>query len=145
MCNRYDMKLKTWLETDAGLTTQFPQMQVNRGSSTPASDPVLRTGLQPQVDSEDIHTDQKDEQDKIQAIDGALQRADSEMPQGRQGSRKLSKFQKMWGTLKEKWEELKIDKSSDDVVDTNGLGSVQGDEEMLQYMQQNPNSVPPSI
>jgi hypothetical protein len=105
-----DMNFRTWIKTESGLNSGFPSMQINnRGSSTPASDEVMRTGLQPQVDSHEIKTKQKDEQDKIQAIDGALKRADSEIPQGKE-SGKLSKFKKLWDLLKSKWEDLKIEK-----------------------------------
>ena len=134
-----DMNFRTWIETEAGLNSGFPSMQINnRGSSTPASDEVRRTGLQPQVDSHEIHTSEKDEQDKIQAIDGALKRADSEIPQGKEYG-KLGKFKKLWDLLKSKWEDLKIEKPPEGLK-TSGLGSAKGDEEMMQFMQQNPNS-----
>ncbi len=138
------MNFRTWIEMEAGLNSGFPELAVNRGTNTPASDAVRRTGLQPQVDSEEIHTDQKDEQDKIQAIDGAIQRADSEMPQGKQeGNAKLTKFKDMWEKLKATWEDLKIEKDSNPgEVESNGLGSTKGDEQMIQMMQQNPNAGP---
>lgn len=140
------MQFRTWLEDEASLNSGFPELgpNVNRGAATVASDEVLRTGLQPQVDSKEIHTDQKDEQDKILAIDGAIKRADSEIPQGKQeGSEKLSRFKQMWDKLKEKWEDLKMMKPDDDnQPDTNGLGSVKGDEKMMAMMQRQPNAMP---
>ena len=140
------MQFRTWLEDEAGLNSGFPELgpNVNRGAATVASDEVLKTGLQPQVDSKEIHTDQKDEQDKILAIDGAIKRADSEFPQGKQeGSKKLSRFKQMWDKLKEKWEDLKMQQpENDDQPDTNGLGSVKGDEKMMAMMQMQPNAVP---
>lgn len=137
------MNFKTWLEADAG-NSGFPQsFPINRGTSTPASGEVQRTGLQPQVDSHEIHTDEKDEQDKILAIDGAIKRADSEMPQGKQdGSQKLTRFKNAWEKFKAKWEDLKLSEDEpDDEVETDGLASMKGDENMVQMMQQNPNAL----
>lgn len=134
------MRFRTWIESEASLNSGFPEVypNVNRGAATVASDEVLRTGLQPQVDSQEIHTKQKDEQDKIQAIDATIQRADVEFPQGSSDSQKVSEFKKLWDSLKEKWHNLKVQKESPAELDTNGLGSAR-DDEFTQMMQRNPN------
>lgn len=142
------MKFRSWLEggieTGTSLNAQFPEIlpNVNKGAATTASDGVLRTGLQPQVDSKEIHTQQKDTADRIQAVDAALQRCDEELPQGKQDEYpKVNKFKQMWDQLKKEWDKLKM---NDDIenkgVDTDGaLGNTRGDEKMLQMMQQHPN------
>lgn len=138
------MRFRTWLEDGTSLNAGFPELGagINRGAATTASDEVLRTGLQPQVDSKEIHTDQKDDLDKIQAVDAAIKRADIEMPQGIQDNEILNRFRKLWKSLKEKWEDLKIKKDDDSgEIDTNGLGSTKGDENLIKKMQMNPNAL----
>jgi hypothetical protein len=141
------MRFRSWLENETGLNAVFPEIlsPINRGSDTPASAEVKRTGLQPQVNSNEIHTAQKEEQDKIQAIDGAIERADSEFPGDLEGNEKLSEFKKMWKAMKQHWAKLKMQtNNTDDMqeVPTNGLASSMGDEQLLQNMQGNPNIVP---
>ena len=104
------MRFRSWLENETGLNAVFPEIlsPINRGSDTPASAEVKRTGLQPQVNSNEIHTAQKEEQDKIQAIDGAIERADSEFPGDLEGNEKLSEFKKMWKAMKQHWAKLKM-------------------------------------
>lgn len=132
------MRFSTWIESEAGLNSGFPELlpPVNRGNSTVASDEVIRTGLQPQVDAEEIHTKQKANQDKIQAIDAAIQRAGSEFPQGKEDDPKLNQFKKMWDSLKKKWDDLK--NSPEDAESS-------GENEMIQLMRRNPNATPSSI
>lgn len=134
------MSFRSWIETDSGLGT-LP-FTVNRGSNTPASDEVKRTGLQPQVDSNEIRTAQKDESDKILAIDDKMKHFKTELPDGNeQDHPKVNKFKKLWEKLREKWEKIKDEtdeeESSSDGDD--GLGSKTGDQKMVQAMQQNPN------
>lgn len=139
------MKFSVWLEAEASLNAGMPEIlpDVNRGTNTPASDEVKRTGLQPQVDSQEIHTNEKDEQDKIQAIDGALKRFDNEIPQGKTDISKLNKFKKMWDQLKEKWEDIKLGEKEEKVPDPdNGLGTATGNKNYINMMQQHPNMVP---
>jgi hypothetical protein len=135
------MRFRTWLESENSLNGGIPEaFPPNRGSSTPASDAVRRTGLQPQVDSHEIHTTAKDEQDKVLAIDAILQQVSQDIPQS--ASKKISKFKKMWDKMKSKWEELKMNNdSSPQEIETNGLGSSTGDPKLLQYMQNNPNAI----
>lgn len=141
------MRFRSWLENETGLNAVFPEVlpPINRGSDTPASAEVKRTGLQPQVNSNEIHTAQKEEQDKIQAIDGAIERADSEFPGDLEDNEKLSEFKRMWKAMKQHWANLKMQTNSAadmQEVPTNGLASSMGDEQLLQNMQGNPNIVP---
>lgn len=135
------MQFKTWLEYESSLNGNMPETYPpNRGTATPASDAVRRTGLQPQVDSHEIRTDEKDEQDKILAIDAILQRVDQDFPNGK--NRKISKFKKLWSKLKSKWDDLKMNDDISQEVDTNGLGSATGNKDLINYMQNNPNALP---
>lgn len=135
------MEFRKWIEMENSLNAGFPEMfPPNRGTSTPASDAVRRTGLQPQVDSHEIRTTAKNEQDKIQAIDSILQRIDQEIPDS--DSEKVTKFKKMWNNMKEKWEKLKLNQDLlGKEIETTGLGSNKGDERLISYMQNNPNAL----
>ena len=140
------MRFISWLENENGLNSILPEiLNTNNVSDNPASAEVKRTGLQPQVNSNEIQTAQKEEQEKIQAIDSAIERADSEMPKDLEGNKKLSEFKEMWKTMKRNWINLKINNNNDlgmKNIHTNGLASSMGDEKMLKYMQANPNIVP---
>lgn len=135
------------MEAEAGMGSNMPDMLAsispNRGSDTPASAEVKRTGLQPQVGAQEIHTKQKDRQDKIQAIDSAVQHFDKDLPGNEDGDEdsKINKFKKLWGDLKQKWEDLKMDQD-DEGDDSGGLGDDNGDEKYTSTMRQNPNMVP---
>lgn len=135
------MEFRKWIEMENSLNAGFPEMfPPNRGTSTPASDTVRRTGLQPQVDSHEIRTTAKNEQDKIQAIDSILQRIDQEIPDS--DSEKVTKFKKMWNNMKAKWEKLKLNQDLlGKEIETTGLGSNKGDERLISYMQNNPNAL----
>lgn len=91
-----------WLES-MGSLANFGQ-----GTEAPASDEVKRTGLQPQVDAQDIRTKSKAEQDKISAVDGQLERIDDILASvNEEESPKLMKFKKMWKELLQNWEQIK--------------------------------------
>lgn len=132
------MEFRTWFETEMGLGT-LP-FSVNRGTATPASDEVKRTGLQPQVDAQEIRTKEKDEQDKILAIDDMIKNFDKDIPEGDDGE-KVNKFKALWDKLKEKWEDAKSDEEAakDDL--SGGLGSRTGDQSYIKQMQQQPNAL----
>ena len=58
---------KQWMEDEASLGAASPEMappMVNKNADTTASDEVKRTNLQPQVDSQEIETKSKKEQDR---------------------------------------------------------------------------------
>lgn len=143
------MRFNVWMEVEASLGSNMPDMLAsmpNRGSNTPASDEVKRTGLQPQVDSQEIHTKEKDEQDKLMAIDAGIERLDKEIPKGSDSDApKLNKFKEIWNNLKEKWDEIKISDDEDDqgLDGEGGLGDNVGNNKYTQTMQQNPNMMPP--
>lgn len=140
------MRFVIWMEEEASLGSNIPNMLAslpsNRSSSTPASDEVKRTGLQPQVDSQEIHTKEKSEQDKLLAVDASIERFDKEIPHGSDSeSPKLNKFKEIWNNLKEKWNEIKM---SDDEENNSGsgLGDV-SDDKYTNVMRQHPNMMPP--
>lgn len=95
------MKFSQWLEN--ALEDE------QKASIAPSSAEVLRTGLQPQVDAQEINTRQKEEHDKLLAIDSHVERVKSTAEQmDTRGSRKLklvkmfiSKFADEWNALKE--------------------------------------------
>lgn len=133
------MKFKIWFETDSPLGVNAPFAN-NRGSDSPASDEVKRTGLQPQVDSQEIETKQKNDQDKILAIDGQMKRFEVEIPTG---EGKVKKFKSLWDKFKEKWDEIKMkDETPDEGGLDNGLANTTGDSDYVNNMQQHPNMVP---
>lgn len=135
------MKFKIWFETDA---PGIPM--INKGSDTPASDEVKRTGLQPQVDAQEIETKQKKSQDKVLAIDGQMKRFEVDIPQGDEGDEKVNKFKKLWEKFKKKWDEIKMkdDQIEDEGGLDNGLADTSGDSNFVNSMQQHPNMVPPN-
>lgn len=91
-----------WLES-MGSLANFGQ-----GNEAPASDEVKRTGLQPQVDAQDIKTKSKAEQDKISALDGQLERIDDILASvDEEENPKLMQFKKMWKDLLQNWERIK--------------------------------------
>jgi hypothetical protein len=139
------MRFKMWIEGEAPLGANMPDMLAsvdpNRGSDTPASAEVKRTGLQPQVDAQEIQTKEKVGHDKLMAIDANIERFDKELPgddDGEAGS-KINKFKTYWNELKEKWDKVKM--GQDDATDDSGLGD-QHDGEYEQMMRDHPNMVP---
>ncbi len=136
------------MEAEASLGSNMPDMLAsmgpNRGSDTPASDEVKRTGLQPQVDAQEIHTKQKDEQDKILAIDAGIEHLDKEVPEGDvEEMPKINQFKTLWKQFKEKWDELKMSQdTSTDPDGDGGLGDTHGDANYVNAMRQHPNAVP---
>jgi hypothetical protein len=136
------MNFRSWIETEIGLNGSFPEVlpPINRGISTPASAEVVRTGLQPQVGAEEIRTDAKDEQDKIQAVDAEIQRLDSRISQGESGD-KINKFRDLWNELKDKWEQIKVEENPDpNQIPASGF-ETQGHQEYIQAMRKSPNAV----
>lgn len=140
---------KNWMEDEASLGSASPEMappMVNKGINATASDEVKRTNLQPQVDSQEIETKSKKEQDRILAIDSDIEHMDMALPDGDDAETpKINKFKQMWDELKEKWDMIKMsDEIPDDGSEDTGLGSEEGDEEYKQMMQRFPNMVPVS-
>lgn len=117
-----------WLE--AGNLADF-----GHGTPTPASTEVKRTGLQPQVDAQDIKTKSKAEQDKISALDGHLERVtDMLSAVNEKDHPKLSEFKNMWDELLNHWEQIKF---NDADGEDSGLGSHEPSERELEMRRQN--------
>lgn len=138
------MNFITWLKNENSLNFGFPELitQINRGSETPASAEVKRTGLQPQVDSDTIITPNKEESERLDALDNNIDNIDKILV-GDENSEKINKFRNTWKKLKRKWEKIKkmeLDPLGMNQVPSSGLGSSIGDEKIVNYMQQNPNS-----
>jgi hypothetical protein len=138
---------KRWIEDEASLGGMSPEMAppaVNNGSNTPASDEVKRTNLQPQVDSQEIETKSKKEQDRILAIDSDIEHMSMSLPDGEDADTpKVNKFKQMWDQLKAQWDQVKMmDEIPDDGSEDSGLGSEEGDEDYMKQMQRFPNMVP---
>lgn len=136
------MKFKIWIENEASLGASTPEMAppaVNRGTGTPASDEVKRTGLQPQVDAK---TANDDSQDDILAIDAKIEDMDLELPDNEHEGSKINQFKKLWSQLKEKWDQIKMSQEKPDPSDQ-GFGDMT-DPEYDQMMQAHPNMVPVS-
>lgn len=132
------MNFKTWIEDqEMSLGGMSPELMVNRGSNTPASDEVKRTNMQPQVDAKEPKLAQ--DTDRVSAIDAGIEHLEKLVPQEGGGS-KVNDFRKMWDELKKKWDSVKMDKGPDQ--DTEGLGSATGDPQYLKAMSQHPNMVP---
>ena len=137
------MNFKIWIENEASLGSGTPEMGGNRGSSTPASDAVMQTGLQPQVDSQEIDTQSNRENDAILAVDSEIEHMDMNIPDGDDADTpKMNQFKKIWDELKAAWDHIKM--GDQQPPPEGGLGTDMGDPKYLQMMQQNPNMVPGS-
>lgn len=125
------MRFRAWFENDDNAT---------------ASAKVQNTGLQPQVDADNIDTKQKQDSDKISAIDASIERLDIEIPDGDSEDPKVNKFKEMWGKFKEKWENLKTSdydgEEGEMEDDPDELGQNMGDPDFRQQMEEKPNMTP---
>ena len=135
------MNFRTWYKTENSLFSPMVP-NINRGSNTPASDEVKRTGLQPQVNAEEIHTPQKEVQKQLKDIDSMIKNADRDLPAGKQEDPKLNKFCNLWEKFKKKWEKIKNSTEEINNVSGVGLGSETGDQRMIAMMRQRPNMTP---
>ena len=141
------MRFSIWLEAEASMGANMPDMMAsmpNNSGNTPASDEVKRTGLQPQVDSQEIHTKEKNDQDKLLAIDANIDRFDKEVPQGSDyKTTKINKFRELWKDFKAQWDDIKMKDDADTASnDSEGLGSNGGNNDYVNTMRQHPNMVP---
>ena len=123
------MKFSTWLENldDEQQANQFP-----------ASAEVMRTGLQPQVDAQEINTTQKEEHDKLLAIDGHVQRIKSVID-GMQtkGSERLKQIKSFMKDFMNDWEDLKNGNPAPSQKSGPGLGEIDPSDEELDYRKDN--------
>lgn len=139
------MKFKSWIKNEASLGATMPELgnmpMVNRGSETPASDAVKQSGLQPQVDSQEIQQKSQEGQDQMLAIDSEIEHMDAQLPKDNEAeSPKINEFKQMWDQLKAAWDAIKM--ADDGPPPEGGLGTDMGDPKYLQMMQQHPNMVP---
>lgn len=137
------MQFRLWLENEAGLNSGFPEARPNFDPSDPtvASAEVKRTGLQPQVDSQEIQTKQKSEQDKILAIDSEIEHLDSNLPDGDDADTpKINEFRRIWKKLKEKWDAIKMSENPTGEGEE-GLGNKK-DDRYTDLMRRYPNMIP---
>ena len=139
------MKFKIWVEEEAAsMGAMIPELKPggNRESGAPASDQVKQTGLQPQVDAQEISTKSKREQDAILAIDSDIEHMSTNLPQGDDNDTpKINKFKEMWEEMKEIWDQIKM---SDDLgQQDDALGDAE-DRDYTDMMQDHPNMVPAS-
>lgn len=124
------MDFLRWLQVENNNLADFGQ-----GSPTPASDQVKRTGLQPQVDAQDIKTKSKAEQDKISAVDSQLERVNEILSSvNDEDHPKLAQFKNMWEKLLSSWDGVKF---GDEQGEDGGLGSHEPNERLLNMMKQN--------
>lgn len=134
------MGFRTWFESEqeSGLGSATPEMgEINRGSNTPASDEVKRTGLQPQVDTEDVK-EKADDQDKIGAVDSGIEHLANNLPR-ETNNPKINKFKELLDQLRNKWDKVKMQKDGKDP--DMGLGSML-DDKYANTMRKFPNMVP---
>lgn len=91
------MQFRTWVENE---------IDGKAADMVPASAEVVRTGLQPQVGSREIQTDQKDEADKLRAIDGHMERIGSVASSlgDLDHSKHVARF---WRAVAARWAELR--------------------------------------
>ncbi len=87
------MRFKTWFEMEL--------------PDEPGSDEVIRTGLQPQVDAKDIHTTDKEGQEKIMALDGHFQRIADILPSLDVSSSRQKAVRNFCQNVVERWEALR--------------------------------------
>jgi hypothetical protein len=128
------MRFKTWIEGYEAGEGQTP---------TPASDEVIKTGLQPQVGTEKIAQDAED-LDQLQALDSHIQRFTlSIRPELRDDSEAGKLVNSLVDDLNTKWKQFK-DKKKDESPDNKdkGLGSAD-DSDFRKEMESQPNAVPP--
>jgi len=116
------------------MTPEMSPPMVNRGNDAPASDEVKRTGLQPQVDAQDIETKEKD-QDRLLAIDSGIEHLEKTLPED--DDPKVNQFRELWKELKKKWEAIKMNDEPPS-PEEHGLGDMD-DPDYVNTMQQHPN------
>jgi hypothetical protein len=138
------MKFKIWVEEEgASMGSMTPEMMPpikSKESDAPASDQVKRTGLQPQVDAQELSTKSKKEQDAILAIDAGIEHMSTNMPDGDDtDTPKLNQFKQMWDQLMTAWDELKMSDAPGHQVDA--LGDAE-DRDYTDMMKDHPNMVP---
>lgn len=136
------MSFKNWLE-DASMGAATPEMlpAPNRGSDTPASDGVKQTGLQPQVDAQEIATKPGQENGFFSAIDAGIEHLEAGFPEGEEADTpRINKFKSLWQQFKDQYEMIK---SSEEPPAEGEEALGNSDEpDYRNMMANNPNMVP---
>lgn len=115
---------------------QWIENSLDNSLNNPASSNVLRTGLQPQVNSEEIPTKQKEDQDGIMALDSHIQRIKEVTYQvTRKKSDKTIKIRRLVLDFVKEWENITRNEIEDN--DSDGLGSYKPSENELEFMKNN--------
>lgn len=122
------MKFKMWLENEMDGTSD---------GFAPASAEVQRTGLQPQVDSQEIQTKEKEHHDKLMGLDSQMQRIRTIIDQmDIAGSKKLKRARDFCREMVDQWDKLKTEDDSKGMGDM-GLGAFNPNQKQVQWMQDN--------
>lgn len=122
------MKFRTWFEEDMD----------KQADMAPASAEVVKTGLQPQVDAQEIHTGQKEENDTLMALDGHFQRIKETADKMESGdSERLQQLKDFCQNTLNDWEQIKRGKPPQGKQQGAGLGSFQPPQRQLDYMTAN--------
>lgn len=120
------MDFRTWVEN----------LEDNEQQATrfPASAEVLRTGLQPQVDAEEINTSQKQEHDQLLAIDAHIERLKSATSQiNAKDSQKLKAVKQLLTKFLSDWDLVKTNRPA--TAKPDGFRNPSDDE--LDFMKRN--------
>ena len=121
------LNFKLWLEN-----LEFPHGR----TETPASNSVILKGLQPQVDAQEPAGRSAAEADKVNAIDGDLQRMYTKLQGANEIKEpKLANLKNLFQELLEKWSEVKQTNNTSNPK--MGLGSFSPSPETLEMMQKN--------
>jgi hypothetical protein len=119
------MRFRTWIESD---------YRTQQMDAFPASAEVIRSGLQPQVDSEEIDTDEKAENDKIGAIDAGMQRLVSMVDGMDVRTAKMKKIKELLKDFDAKWSRIA---ATTPPREEDGLGSHEPTDDELNYRRAN--------
>lgn len=143
------MNFKLWIEDEAslnGITPEIrPQPEIDTDNNdTPASNGVIRSGLQPQVDGQKSEPKSMVDQDKVGAIDADLERLRATYANsGVNNGSRINKFRQMLDSLINQWNSVKMsDSRPENSEDVTGLGQTMGDQQYLKMMQQHKNATP---
>lgn len=122
------MNFKLWLENG---------FDGESFGNEPPSGEVKRTGLQPQVDSQEIKTKQKEENDKLMAVDSHMQRIQTVIDHlDVNQSDSLRDLKKFGQEMLNAWEQFKMKGNSSDLGDM-GLGEFNPSQNKVQWMKDN--------
>jgi hypothetical protein len=124
---------RMWLNENKD--TVFPDL-LQKADQAPASAEVIKTGLQPQVDAQEITAKDQEDQDKIMAVDSHVKRISTVLDNSEKSDR-LKQVAKVWKNFLKDWEQIKMgDQPASDRPIGNGLGDVHASDKYLDYLKQ---------